>query len=98
VVFVFACNQDIDSRMELLELVKDSFPGLDKEAYIKGLQVCIIQKEALVAKKDGIVIYKLVTRFNGLQEFLSREDVGSVMVKYYQSVNLNKIELETDFH
>lgn len=27
-VFEFACNHDIDSWMELLELVKENFPGL----------------------------------------------------------------------
>lgn len=32
-IFEFACKQDIDSWMKLLELVKDNFPGLDKEAY-----------------------------------------------------------------
>lgn len=35
-VFKFACSKDIESWMELLELVKDNFPGLDKEAYKEG--------------------------------------------------------------
>lgn len=38
----------------------------------------------------------LVMRFNGLQKFLDRKDAGNVMAKYYQSVDLNKIESETD--
>lgn len=54
--FIFACNQDIDAWMELLELVKDNFPGLDPESYKKELKVSIIEKEALVAKKDGMVV------------------------------------------
>lgn len=55
-VFEFACNQDIDSWMELLELVKDNFPGLDKGAYKEGLQLSITEKKALVAKKNGEVV------------------------------------------
>ncbi|HYE68330.1 MAG TPA: GNAT family N-acetyltransferase [Anaerovoracaceae bacterium] len=55
-VFEFACRKDIDSWMELLELVKDNFPGLDKEAYKEGIQLSIIKKEALVAKKNGLVV------------------------------------------
>ena len=55
-IFEFACNQDIDSWMELLELVKDNFPGLDKDTYKKGLQVSILEKEALVAKANGLVV------------------------------------------
>lgn len=55
-IFELACKQDIESWMELLELVKDNFPGLDKEAYKKGLQVSILEKEALVAKKDDMVV------------------------------------------
>lgn len=30
-VFEFACNHNIDNWMEFLELVKENFPGLDKE-------------------------------------------------------------------
>lgn len=55
-IFEFACKEDIDSWMELLELVKDNFPGLDKEAYEKGLQVSIMKKEALLAKENGLVV------------------------------------------
>ncbi len=55
-VFEFACTKDIDSWMELLELVKDNFPGLDKEAYKEGLQLSIIKGEALVAKKNGLLV------------------------------------------
>ena len=55
-VFEFACDQDIDSWMELLELVKDNFPGLDMRAYKEGLRASITRKEALAAKKDGKVI------------------------------------------
>ena len=58
--FDFASIQDIDSWMELLELVKDSFPGLDQDAYKTGLYESILRKEALVAKKDGLTIGTLV--------------------------------------
>lgn len=44
----------------------------------------------------GVGFNNLVMRFNGLQEFLDRKDAGNVMAKYYQSVDLNKIESETD--
>lgn len=55
-VFDFACNQNIESWMNLLELVKNSFPGLDKEEYKKNLQICIDNKEALIAKEDNKVV------------------------------------------
>jgi len=63
-VIEFACNQDIASWMELLELVKDNFPGLDKESYKKGLQISISEKEALVMKKDGMVVGALAFSTN----------------------------------
>jgi hypothetical protein len=44
-VFEFACNQDMDSWMELLELVRDNFPGLDKKSYKKWLQVSIRERK-----------------------------------------------------
>ncbi|WP_242954284.1 GNAT family N-acetyltransferase [Clostridium oryzae] len=37
-------------------MVKHNFPGLEKEVYKKGLQVSIMEKEALVAKENGLVI------------------------------------------
>lgn len=55
-VFEFACDQDIDSWMELLESVKSNFPGLDLKAYKEGLQMSIASQEALVAKQNGKVV------------------------------------------
>lgn len=52
----FAGKQDVESWMHLLELVEEHFPGLDKEEYRKWLEASIIHKEALVVKKDGIVV------------------------------------------
>lgn len=56
VVAEFAGMQDAESWMHLLELVEEHFPGLDTEEYQSGLEVKILQKEALVVKKGGIVV------------------------------------------
>lgn len=55
-VFEYACDQDIDSWMELLESVKDNFPGLDLKAYKEGLKMSIARQEALTAKNSGKVV------------------------------------------
>lgn len=55
-VIQFACNDDIEHWMCLLELVKDSFPGLDEIEYKRSLKATIANKEALIAKKDHKII------------------------------------------
>ncbi len=56
IIFDFASIKDISSWMELLELVEENFPGLDKESYKKGLSISMMKKEALVAKENGMVV------------------------------------------
>jgi len=51
----FACADDIDGWMEMLELVQDHFPGLDMEEYKKGLSERIHGQGALVARESGTV-------------------------------------------
>jgi ribosomal protein S18 acetylase RimI-like enzyme len=68
----FAQNNDIDGWMELLELVKDNFPGLDMKEYEKGLSTRILEKGALAAKENGILIGALLfSRKSGELEFLA---------------------------
>lgn len=50
-----AQNKDIDSWFELLELVKDSFPGLDFEEYRQILQKRVSEQSALVIKDNDTV-------------------------------------------
>jgi len=52
----FAQEQDINSWMDLLNLVKDSFPGLDIPEYKAALSKCILNKEAIVAKMGNAVV------------------------------------------
>ena len=52
----FAQEQDINSWMDLLNLVKDSFPGLDIPEYKAALSKCILNKEAIVAKMGNTVV------------------------------------------
>lgn len=48
----FASQVDFDSWMDLVQLVKASFPGLDLEDYKKTLAKKIYQREALVAREQ----------------------------------------------
>ncbi len=56
----FAQDKDIDSWMELVNWVKDSFPGLDVEEYRKGLSLRISGKGALAAVESGHVVGALL--------------------------------------
>ncbi len=52
---VYAKEEDINNWMELLGLVEENFPGLDKEEYRNALEKCIIERHALIAKiKDNL--------------------------------------------
>lgn len=51
----FASADDIEGWMEMLELVKDNFPGLDMDEYKKGLSERIHGQGALVARENGTV-------------------------------------------
>jgi ribosomal protein S18 acetylase RimI-like enzyme len=52
----FAQNTDFDGWMTLLELVQESFPGLDFEAYRTALRSKIEKQEALVADDGGQIV------------------------------------------
>jgi ribosomal protein S18 acetylase RimI-like enzyme len=68
----FAQSNDIDGWMELLELVKENFPGLDMNEYKKGLSKRILEKSALAAKENGILVGALLfSRESRELEFLS---------------------------
>lgn len=49
----FAKNCDFESWIDLLELVKENFPGLDLEEYRNVLHQSILKQEALVVKDDN---------------------------------------------
>lgn len=46
----FATDEEIPGWMELVEIVKDDFPGLEKESYLKTLKKNIARKTALCYK------------------------------------------------
>lgn len=52
----FADPGDIAGWIELVDIVKDHFPGLNKEDYRKTLIECIKNQEALCAKEHGKII------------------------------------------
>ncbi|MEM1484790.1 GNAT family N-acetyltransferase [Oscillospiraceae bacterium PP1C4] len=52
----FAEQQDIDSWMDLLQMVKDNFPGLDMKEYRIALLDCILNKQALIAKAEDVIV------------------------------------------
>lgn len=66
-VIQFACNDDIEHWMDLLELVKDSFPGLDKVEYKRSLKTTIANKEALLAKIDDNIVGAFAFSKNDLE-------------------------------
>ena len=59
-----ANNKDISSWMELLDLVEDNFPGLEKEAYKKELHASILKKEALIAKEGDVLVGALIFSYD----------------------------------
>ncbi len=52
----FAKQQDINSWMDLLHMVKDNFPGLDMNEYRIALLDCIQNKQALIAKIEDVIV------------------------------------------
>jgi GrpB-like predicted nucleotidyltransferase (UPF0157 family)/GNAT superfamily N-acetyltransferase len=52
----FATEEEIPGWMELVEIVKDDFPGLEKESYLKTLKKNIARKTALCYKVKGLVV------------------------------------------
>ncbi len=68
----FAQQQDLDSWMELLYLVKDNFPGLDIRKYEIALMESIHSKQALIAKiNDSLVGALTFSRSTGELHFLA---------------------------
>ncbi|WPC39901.1 GNAT family N-acetyltransferase [Clostridium sp. JS66] len=57
----YAKNCDFESWISLLELVKESFPGLDLGEYRNVLHQSILNQEALIAKDDkGKLVGELI--------------------------------------
>ncbi|RMD04184.1 GNAT family N-acetyltransferase [Clostridium autoethanogenum] len=57
----YADNCDFQSWIDLLELVKESFPGLDLKEYKNVLHQSILNQEALIAKNDkGELVGELI--------------------------------------
>ncbi|MEG2626310.1 MAG: GNAT family N-acetyltransferase, partial [Christensenella sp.] len=68
----FAEQQDIDSWMDLLHIVKDNFPGLDIKKYRISLLDCILKRQALIAKVEDVVVAALAfTQSIGELKFLA---------------------------
>ncbi len=68
----FAKSNDVDGWLELLESVKDNFPGLDLDEYKKGLSKRILEQGALVAKEsDRVMGALLFSRESKELEFLA---------------------------
>ena len=68
----FAQNNDINGWINLLERVKDKFPGLDMDEYKRGLSTRILEQGALVAKENDMLIGALLfSRESKELEFLA---------------------------
>jgi ribosomal protein S18 acetylase RimI-like enzyme len=85
----FAQNNDINNWMELLELVKDNFPGLDIDEYKIGLSTRILEQSALVAKEDNMLIGALLFSKESKElEFLAihpqyrREGTATALIRH----------------
>ncbi|MFA7673203.1 MAG: GNAT family N-acetyltransferase [Clostridia bacterium] len=50
---VIAASEDIPKWMELVDIVKDDFPGLEYESYLATLKKNILRETALCYKENG---------------------------------------------
>ncbi len=72
VLISFAQQQDLDSWMDLLHLVKDNFPGLDMREYKIALMEYIHNEQALIAKTEDTLVGALAfSRSTGELYFLA---------------------------
>ncbi|NMM61717.1 GNAT family N-acetyltransferase [Clostridium sp. P21] len=69
----YAKNCDFKNWIDLLELVKENFPGLDLKQYENILQQSILRQEALIAKDDkGELVGELIFSMENCElEFLA---------------------------
>lgn len=51
---------DLDEWMDLVELVKDDFPGLDIDDYREGMKKTIERKTGIIARYDGRIVGLLI--------------------------------------
>jgi ribosomal protein S18 acetylase RimI-like enzyme len=89
----FAQDKDIGSWMELVERVKDSFPGIDLEEYRKGLSLRISGRGALAAVESGRVIGALLFSGEAKElEFLAvhpdfrKKGIAASLIRYLFSL------------
>lgn len=89
----FAHHEDVEEWMQLVDMVEDSFPNLDKEEYRKTLANCIEKKEAICAKHHGKIVGILlfsvefsILAFIAVHPDFRRCGIASVMIKYLKKV------------
>ncbi len=88
-VIDFASNSDIDSWMNLVNKVKDSFPGLEMDDHRKTVIEFVERKEAICAKdKDKIVGTLLFSKelnmicFLAVDPLYRRMHIAKEMIEY----------------
>lgn len=88
-VIDFASNSDIDSWMNLIDKVKDVFPGLEMDDHRKTVIEFIERKEAICAKdKDKIVGILLFSKEENMICFLAvdplyrRKHIAKDLIEY----------------
>jgi len=56
----FADYKDIDEWMNIVDIVKDDFPGLDMDDYRKGMEKTIERKTGILARHDDKIVGLLI--------------------------------------
>lgn len=96
----FAQKNDINGWIELLILVRDSFPGLDLEEYEIQLRKSISDQEAIVAKIDDKIVGTLAfSKSNNELSFLAthpdyrRKGIAQKLIEKFVSLFTSSTKL-----
>lgn len=85
-------RSDIEEWMSLIDIVEDSFPGLNKEEYRKTLEICIEKQEAICTKEQGQIVGILLfsvdhstLAFMAVHPEFRKRGIAGAMIKYMVS-------------
>lgn len=90
---MIAQHSDIEEWMLLVNMVKESFPGLNKDDYQKTLKACIEKHEAICTKKQGKIVGILLfsvehnlLAFMAVHPAFRKRGIAASMIKYMASL------------
>lgn len=88
-----ARHSDIEQWMSLVNIVKESFPGLDQEEYRKILESCIENQEAICTKEQGQIVGILlfsvehsILAFMAVHPEFRKRGIAAAMIEYMISL------------